>query len=173
MRRYTINVNGIAKVVDVEAAGANLFRVLIDGRLVDVELTDHRDLAHSAVTPAITPSPAATPVAPVPSAAPVAADGPAPAASPVAGAAPAAPAASGRPAGGSSLDKMTAPMPGVVLSVNTTVGAAVRRGDSLVVLEAMKMKNELKSPRDGTVAELYVSAGQQVKYGEFLVRFED
>lgn len=64
-------------------------------------------------------------------------------------------------------------MPGVILAVNAAVGASVKRGEALLVLEAMKMKNELKSPRDGVVAEVYVSPGQQVAYGEFLVRFED
>ena len=63
-------------------------------------------------------------------------------------------------------------MPGVILSVVVTPGTRVQRGDALMVLEAMKMKNELKAPRDGVVAEIYVAAGQQVKFGETLVRFE-
>ena len=60
MRRYTISVNNTTKVVDVEAVGANLYRVQIDGRLVDVTLDDHRDLAHSAITPAVVPLPEQT-----------------------------------------------------------------------------------------------------------------
>ena len=63
-------------------------------------------------------------------------------------------------------------MPGVLLTINTKVGATVKRGDALMILEAMKMKNELKAPKDGVVAEIYVAEGQQVKYGETLVRFE-
>ena len=55
MRRYTVTVNDHPLVVDVEAVGANLFRVQLDGRLVDVVLDDHRDLAHSPITPALTP----------------------------------------------------------------------------------------------------------------------
>ncbi len=55
MRRYTLTVNDSTKVIEIEAVEANLFRVQIDGRLVDVTLEDHRDLAHSAITPAITP----------------------------------------------------------------------------------------------------------------------
>ena len=74
--------------------------------------------------------------------------------------------------GGGGRDKMTAPMPGVILTVDTAVGASVKRGDSLMVLEAMQMKNELKAPKAGVVAEIYVAAGQQVKFGETLVRFE-
>ena len=64
-------------------------------------------------------------------------------------------------------------MPGVILTIERAEGATVKRGDTVLVLEAMKMKNELKAPRDGTIAEVYVSTGQQVKYGETLVRFEE
>lgn len=106
MRRYTITVNDTTKVIDVEAAGANLFRVQVDGRYLDVTLDDHRDLAHGPVSPAIA----------------VRAAGPAPEATPppsVAAAAPAAAPSSGAPAAvrpapsaGGAKDKLTAPMPG-------------------------------------------------------------
>ncbi len=170
MRRYTITVNDTAKVVDVEALGADTFRVHIDGRLVDVRLEDHRDLAWEApITPAIQARRTAnthgvagtTPAAPSVVAEPVAA-APTPTSPPARAA---AGASGGR-------DKLTAPMPGVILSIDTVVGTAVQRGDTLMVLEAMKMKNELKAVKDGVVAEIYVAAGQQVKFGETLVRFE-
>ena len=169
MRRYSITVNDRPIVVDVEAEGANLFRVQLDGRLVDVTLDDHRDLANSPVTPGM----AVRAAGPAPgSGAPAAAvsAAPRPAAS-------AAPAASGpiRPAagGGGGRNKLTAPMPGVILTISTAVGAAVSRGDVLMVLEAMKMKNELRAPKDGVVAEVYVAEGAQVRFGETLVRFEE
>ena len=175
MRRYTLTVNDSTKVIEIEAVEANLFRVQIDGRLVDVTLEDHRDLAHSAITPAVTPRAVAAPAAPTASAH-LASDAPAAAATaPTQGAAPTASGGAPRAAaaaGGGGRDKMTAPMPGVILTVDTAVGASVKRGDSLMVLEAMKMKNELKAPKDGVVAEIYVAAGQQVKFGETLVRFE-
>lgn len=174
MRRYTISVNNTSKVVDVEAVGANLFRVQIDGRLVDVTLDDHRDLAHSAITPAVTPRAASAAPAAHTASAPLASDAPAASAT-AQGAAPAESGGGPRAAaaaGGGGRDKMTAPMPGVILTVDTAVGASVKRGDSLMVLEAMKMKNELKALKDGVVAEIYVAAGQQVKFGETLVRFE-
>ena len=173
MRRYTITVNDTAKVVDVEALGADTFRVQLDGRLVDVRLEDHRDLAWEApITPAIqarrTAATHGTAVVADPppvasTAAPAAAS--APAAAPARAAAPAAAGCGGR-------DKLTAPMPGVILTIDTTVGTSVKRGETLMVLEAMKMKNELKASKDGVVAEIYVAAGQQVKFGETLVRFE-
>ncbi len=171
MRRYTITVNDTTKVVDVEALGADTFRVQLDGRLVDVRLEDHRDLAWEApITPAIQSRRASATHAAVPSPDPAAAAPAAPA--PSASAAPApsrpAPAASG----GGARDKMTAPMPGVILTIDQGVGAQVKRGDTVMVLEAMKMKNELKAPKDGVIAEIYVAEGAQVKFGETLVRFE-
>lgn len=166
MRRYTITVNGSTKVIDVEAVGANLFRVQMDGHLIDVTLDDHRDLAHSAVTPAITPRAVPTRATSAGAAAEVAASG--------APATPTAAAVHGSGGGGAGgRNKMTAPMPGVVLSLEKSAGASVARGETVLVLEAMKMKNEIKAPRDGVIAEVYVSAGQQVKYGETLVRFEE
>ena len=170
MRRYTIGINHNSLIVDVEAVGANLFRVQIDGRLVDVTLEDHRDLAHSAVTPAVTPRAEVTHGALV-------GDAPTPSRAPEPSERPTSPSnASSAPASGAvqpaNRDKMTAPMPGAILSIAVSAGAAVKRGDTLMVLEAKKMKNELKSPRDGTVAEIYVATGDQVRFGETLVRFE-
>ena len=99
---------------------------------------------------------ALAPVAPAP-AAPVAA---APAAAP----APAAPA----PAAAAAGEQVTAPMPGTILKVNVTQGAAVKKGDILVVLEAMKMENEIMAPKDGTVAQIAVAKGATVDTGALL-----
>lgn len=96
-----------------------------------------------------------------PVAAPVAA---APVAAAPAPAAPAAPAASG--SAGSVV--VAAPMPGKILSVKSSVGAAVKKGDVILVLEAMKMENEVVAPEDGTVASINVAAGDAVEAGETL-----
>lgn len=99
----------------------------------------------------------------------------APAAAPVAApvAAPAAPAAAPAPAaagvnvtGGTTV---SAPMPGNILKVNVTVGQTVKEGDLLVVLEAMKMENEIFAPKAGTVAQVLVSKGATVDTGATLV----
>lgn len=92
-------------------------------------------------------------------AAPVAAPAVAPA--PVAAPAPAAPAAAPAPApaGGQTV---TAPMPGNILKVNVTAGQAVKAGQVLCVLEAMKMENEIMAPCDGKVAQVLVSKGATV-----------
>ena len=78
--------------------------------------------------------------------------------------APAAPAA--QPAAGSV--SITAPMPGSILAVNVTGGAKVKKGDVLMVLEAMKMENEILAPSDGTVASVSVSKGSTVETGALL-----
>ncbi|MER3398468.1 MAG: hypothetical protein C4315_04555 [Chloroflexota bacterium] len=59
-------------------------------------------------------------------------------------------------------------MPGLVVRVEAEAGQAVRRGQVLVVLQAMKMENELSAPRDGTVREVRVKPGQAVEHGEVL-----
>ena len=79
-------------------------------------------------------------------------------------AAPAAPAAKA-PAGAQAIN---APMPGTILAVNVKPGQAVKRGDVLVVLEAMKMENEIMSPCDGTVTSVNVSKGAAVETGAVL-----
>lgn len=62
-----------------------------------------------------------------------------------------------------------APMPGTVLSVAVEVGSAVTKGQTLLVLEAMKMENEIQAPADGTVQELNASQGLSVNAGDTLI----
>jgi 3-methylcrotonyl-CoA carboxylase alpha subunit len=69
-------------------------------------------------------------------------------------------------------DSIMAPMPGLVSAVRTKVGAVVRTGDPLLVLEAMKMEHILTAPRDGVVADVLVSEGDQVTDGLLLLRLE-
>jgi len=73
------------------------------------------------------------------------------------------------PAGG---DAILAPMPGLVASLRTSIGARVTKGDALIFLEAMKMEHILTAPRDGVVAEVLVAEGDQVSDGTMLVRME-
>ena len=104
-------------------------------------------------------APVAAPAAPV--AAPAA-----PVAAPVAPkAAPAAPKASGA-AGAVSVK---APMPGNIMKVNCKVGASVKKGDVLIVLEAMKMENDICAPADGVVASVEVAQGASVETDALLV----
>lgn len=98
------------------------------------------------------------------SAAPVAA-APAPTAAPASAPAP-APTAAPAAAGSVSVD---APMPGNILDIKVSNGASVKAGDVLLILEAMKMENEIVAPQDGTVASVNVNKGDTVEAGQTLV----
>jgi biotin carboxyl carrier protein len=82
-------------------------------------------------------------------------------------AAPVAPKAAPAPAAGAVAVK--APMPGNILDVKVAAGASVKAGDVLVILEAMKMENEIVAPQDGTVASINVNKGDTVNSGDVLV----
>ena len=123
------------------------FNVTVNGTVYEVEVNEVGGVAPAAA-PKAAPAPAAAP-------APKAAPAPAPAA-----------AAAPVPAGAATVK---CPMPGKILSVAVSVGAAVKKGDLLLVLEAMKMQNEIYAPQDGTVSEVRVAANQTVATGDVLV----
>ena len=128
------------------------YKVTLNGRTYEVEV-EHGTAMCVAEYEAY--APAAAPVA-------------APAAAPVA-AAPAAPAPAAAPAVTAAGEAVTAPMPGNILRVNVTAGQAVKEGDLLCVLEAMKMENEIFAPKAGTVAQVLVSKGSTVDTGATMV----
>ena len=97
-----------------------------------------------------------------------AASTPAPAAAPK----PAAPKAAPAAAAGAGAIKINSPMPGNILSVKASAGQAVKKGDVLMILEAMKMENEICAPQDGTIASVQVSAGDSVESGDVLVTMD-
>ena len=86
-----------------------------------------------------------------------------------AGAAPVAAAAPKAAAGAAGAVAVKAPMPGNILDVKVSAGASVKAGDVLVILEAMKMENEIVAPQDGTVASINVNKGDTVNSGDVLV----
>lgn len=117
------------------------YNVTVNGTAYEItlEVVDAADVKAA-------PAPAATP-APAPATAPA----PAPAAAPAAGG-----------------ETISSPMPGTILSVNVQNGASVKKGDVLMVLEAMKMENEIICPVDGTVASVNVQNGASVETGAVL-----
>ena len=125
------------------------YEITLNGRIyeVEVELTEAmmmmQEFQFYAPAPAV----------PVVEAAPVAAPA----------AAPAAPAVIG--AG----EKVDSPMPGTILKVNVAAGQSVKEGDLLVILEAMKMENEIFAPKGGTVTQVLVEKGAAVNTGDVLV----
>jgi glutaconyl-CoA/methylmalonyl-CoA decarboxylase subunit gamma len=97
--------------------------------------------------------------------------GSAAAAAPKAAAPKAAPKAAKKaaaPAGAQGAVKVSAPMPGKILGVKAKAGDAVKKGQVIVVLEAMKMENDIVAPQDGTVASINVTEGQSVESGAVL-----
>ena len=81
---------------------------------------------------------------------------------------PAAPAANGN-----KIKVVTAPIPGVIISITVKPGDAVVSGQELLVLEAMKMKNSIRATRTGTIAAIQVTVGDHVRHGQPLVEFSD
>ncbi len=128
------------------------YNITVNGVTYTVEV---EEVGAAACTPAAAPASAA---APAPAAAPKAAP-----AAPKA--APAAPKASGSTGSVS----VKAPMPGTIVKVNCKPGAAVKRGDVLIVLEAMKMENDICAPEDGVVASVEVTQGASVETDAVLV----
>lgn len=125
------------------------YLVTLNGKTYEVEvehgeamLLDEYDAAAPAAPPAAPAAPAPAPAAPAPTA-------PAPAV-----------------AGGETVN---APMPGNIVKINVEAGSAVKSGDVLVVLEAMKMENEIMAPRDGTVYQVVTQKGAKVETGAPLV----
>lgn len=90
-------------------------------------------------------------------------------AAPAAAAPKAAPKAAPAPAAGAQgAVKVNAPMPGKILKIVAAAGTAVKRGEVLLILEAMKMENEIVAPQDGTVASVNVAVGDSVEAGTVL-----
>ena len=124
------------------------YKVTLNGRTYEVEVEAGKAILldeYEAVAPAAAPA--------------------APAAAPVQ----AAPAAAAAPAVTGTGDAVNAPMPGTILKVNVTNGQAVKAGTVLVVLEAMKMENEILAPKNGTVTQVAVQKGATVDTGAPLI----
>lgn len=151
MRTYSYTINGARYDVTIESLRDQVAKLNVNGVAFDVEILgaplSEGDLPEVAA--------AAAPVA----AAPVAA-------APKAESAPAAPAAKGAAGAG---EPVNAPLPGVVTKVVVAAGQAVKKGDTVVVLEAMKMENNITAECDGTVTGICVAAGDSVLEGTTLL----
>ncbi len=126
------------------------YKVTLNGRTYEVEVEAGKAMLLAEYEACAPAAPAAPVAAPAPAAAPAAA-------------APAAPAVTG--AG----EAVNAPMPGTILKVNVSVGDAVKEGQVLCILEAMKMENEIMAAKAGTVTQVLVSKGASVDTGAPLV----
>ena len=115
------------------------FNVTVNGKVYDVAVEE--------TTGSGAPAPVATPA-------------PAPVATPAPAPAPAAAAGAG--------EKVTAPMPGTILDVKASNGQSVSKGDVIMILEAMKMENDIVAPCDGTITSILVKKGDSVQSGDTL-----
>ena len=142
MAQYKFKINGGEYEVTVNGIENNVADVQVNGTQYKVEIEN---------------APKASP------AAPVAAGAPAQAAAPAA-----APAAEPQASAGAG-ETVTSPLPGVIIEVSVTVGQAVKAGQKVAVLEAMKMENEIQTPKDGKITAIHVSKGDSILEGANIV----
>jgi biotin carboxyl carrier protein len=140
MKEYKFKINCNQYEVAINAIEGNIADVTVNGSAYTAEMEN---------------APAAAP-APAPAAAPAAAAAPAPAAAPAA-----APAGPGT--------DINSPLPGVIIEVSVKEGQAVKSGQKVAVLEAMKMENDIVAEKDGTVAAIHVHKGDSVLEGAKIV----
>jgi len=134
-----------------EEAKMRKFNITVNGKTYEVEVEEIGGVSAPVSRPAAAPR---TATAPAPAAKP-AAPAPKPAAAP-----------KPVPAGGKTI---TAPMPGTILDIKVNEGDTVSNGQVLLILEAMKMENEIMAPADGKVVSINVSKGASVNAGDVLV----
>lgn len=149
MRTYSYTINGARYDVTIESLRDQVAKLNVNGVAFDVEILGAP--LSEGVLPEV--AAAAAPAVPV-------------AAAPKAESAPAAPAAKGAAGAG---EPVNAPLPGVVTKVLVAAGQAVKKGDTVVVLEAMKMENNITAECDGTVTGICVAAGDSVLEGTTLL----
>lgn len=135
MKNYTFKINGKEYQVAIGEADGKMLSVNVNGADYQVEL-EHAPIA----------APAAAPVTPAQTAAPAA-----------------APAPKSVPAG--AAEKVSSPLPGVIVEVSVKEGQAVKAGQKVAVLEAMKMENEIPAPKDGTITAIHVNKGDSILEG--------
>ena len=140
MQKLKFNINGKAYEATVAEIEHNVAEVELNGKKYTVNVERQESVSVPKV---------AAPVAAAPVAAPAAAPAPKKAA-----------------AGANSI---TAPLPGSVVAIKVKAGDAVKAGQQLAIIEAMKMENEILAPADGTVSAVHVSAGQAVQQGDALL----
>ena len=139
MKEYKFKINGHDYDVTIGGIEGNIADVTVNGTNYSVELGEEY---------AASPAPAAPKAAAAPKAQPEA-------------------KAAQAPAAGGKVVK--SPLPGVIISVDCKEGQAVKRGQKLAVIEAMKMENEILAPQDGTISGIHVSKGDSVLEGADIV----
>ena len=148
MKQYKYKINGAQYDVTIDSIAGNIAKVEVNGIPFEVEMQGSSLVEEALPTQAVAEDAAPAPAAAAPAAA---APAPALAAGPGAGA------------------PVKAPLPGVVTKVLVSAGQAVKKGDTVLVLEAMKMENNITAETDGTVTGICVAAGDSVMEGTTLL----
>ena len=149
MNKYQYTVQGVDYDVEIEEVEGNLAKVKVNGIPFEVELKQPINAARAITKPKVAaPQPAAP--APRPVAAPVAA----------------------APVSGGAGTPLKAPLPGTITSIAVKVGDKVNMGDTVLVLEAMKMQNNIEAEQSGTITSIAVNPGDSVMEGTVLLTIE-
>ena len=144
MKTYKFKINGNEYNVDINSVEGNIADVTVNGASYQVEME-----VPITVAPQAPSTPSTSPVA----------------------AAPAAPAAPSAPSAGTGAGTVvTSPLPGVIIEVSVKEGQAVKAGQKVAVIEAMKMENEIQASSDGTVTAILVNRGDSVLEGAEIVK---
>ena len=146
MKTYKFRINGNEYNVEINSVEGNIADVNVNGASYQVEM-------ENAVAPAAKPAPAQAASPAQVQTTPAANAAPAPKA---------APAGAGKP--------VTSPLPGVIIEISVKEGQAVKAGQKVAVLEAMKMENEIQAPADGTVTAILVNKGDSIPEGAEIVK---
>ena len=148
MKEYKYKINGNLYNVVIGDIEENIAHVEVNGTHYTVEMEKKPKSAPA-------PKPVVRPVA-----------------KPAAAAAPAAAAPAAKPAAGGAKSGVKSPLPGVILDIKVNVGDEVKKGQTIIILEAMKMENSINADKDGKVAAINVSKGESVLEGTDLVIIE-
>lgn len=146
MNKYQYKVQGVDYDVEIEEVEGNLAKVKVNGISFEVELQQPINPAHAITKPKVV---VPQPVAPKPVAAQ-----------------PAKPVATAAPATGA---QVKSPLPGTITSISVKVGDKVNEGDTVLVLEAMKMQNNIEADCSGTITSILVNPGDSVMEGAVLL----
>lgn len=145
MKKYNYAINGIKYEVEIVEVEGNLATVEVNGTRYEVEIEQ----------PTIKEKPLPRVSTPTPRATTVTSPSPQPSTTPT-------------PAGGGTGTNLTSPLPGVILRLEASVGDTVKKGQRIMVLEAMKMENDIKANADGTILSLAVREGDSIQEGALL-----
>ena len=145
MKQFIYRINGQEYVVAVNKMDESLAEVAVNGANYKVELVNNEEVTLVS-RPTVKSPAAATPAS-----------------------APRATAPATKPAGGGGAGSVKSPLPGIVIDVLVNVGDEVKKGQTVVMLEAMKMENAIQAPQDGKITEVCVSKGDSVLEGVILV----